>query len=227
MQFSLHYITHLIFADFLNFVIFLFGSHLLQSILPVCLWIFLSISVQKEASQKMNICSIESALLSTSCGKYVCIEGRRRRRPRPSQSLELVTENRQEKDLENSAKVKVYHILYGTRKCMAFCFEVNKKSVFPVVTHGKEVKFKVLPTDKPITAGIFDQTFLFQWDEQDRHGDWKSLKSVAEPSMYLIDEENGKEKSKVIITNERSPIFKICYTDMKIAGLTQYIVKTT
>ncbi|XP_016428269.1 uncharacterized protein LOC107755847 isoform X3 [Sinocyclocheilus rhinocerous] len=173
----------------------------------------------------MNICSIESALLSTSCGKYVCIEGRRRRRP--SQSLELVSENRQEKDLENSAKVKVYHILYGTRKCMAFCFEVNKKSVFPVVTHGKEVKFKVLPTDKPITAGIFDQTFLFQWDEHDRHGDWKSLKSVAEPSMYLIDEENGKEKSKVIITNERSPIFKICYSDMKIAGLTQYIVKTT
>ncbi|XP_059403190.1 uncharacterized protein LOC132135867 [Carassius carassius] len=161
----------------------------------------------------MNIYSIESALLATSCGKYVCIEGRRRRRN--SQSHELVTKNRQTSDLGSAAKVKVYHVLNGTRKCMAFCFEVNKKSVFPVITHGKEVKFKVLPTEEPITAGIFDQTFLFQWDERDIHGDWRSLKSVAEPSKYLIGVENGKEKSKVIVTTERSPVFKISYSDMR------------
>lgn len=93
----------MIFPDFLKkIIIFLFVPHLLKSILPVCLWIFLSFSVQKEASQKMNIFSTESALLSTSCGKYVCIEGRRRRSP--SQSHELVTKNRQESDLGNSAK---------------------------------------------------------------------------------------------------------------------------
>lgn len=162
-------------------------------------------SVQKEASQKMEISSIDSAFLATSGQRYVCIEGRPSRRT--SQSHELVTKFLQEGDLGSAAKVKVYHVLNGTRKCMAFCFEVNKKSVFPVITHGKEVKFKVLPREEPITAGIFDQTFLFQWG--DIHGDWKSLKSVAEPSKYLIDGKNGKEKNKVIITTERSPVFKV------------------
>ncbi|XP_016403964.1 uncharacterized protein LOC107737075 isoform X1 [Sinocyclocheilus rhinocerous] len=154
----------------------------------------------------MNINSVESAHLSTSCGKLLCIQGRQR----PNHSHQLVAKNEQKLNPGNS--VKVYHILYNrTRQCMAFGFEVENKSVFPVVTHGEAVKFKALPTDKLITGKAFDETFLFQWGEQEISGDWRSLESVAKPKKYLC----VKNEVKVTITKKQSPVFRICYSDEK------------
>ncbi|XP_073696661.1 uncharacterized protein [Garra rufa] len=151
-------------------------------------------SVQKEASQKMEIKSTESAYLSTSNGKYVCMQ-------RAKRTLQLVSENRQGQGPE----VKVYHISYNGRPCMAFCFEVDNKSVFPVVTEKEEVESRVLSLDKPITPGILDKSFLFKWGERDCCGAWRSLNSVAEPSKFLSVEEHGK----VIIKTHPDPGFKI------------------
>ncbi|XP_016403965.1 uncharacterized protein LOC107737075 isoform X2 [Sinocyclocheilus rhinocerous] len=134
----------------------------------------------------MNINSVESAHLSTSCGKLLCIQGRQR----PNHSHQLVAKNEQKLNPGNS--VKVYHILYNrTRQCMAFGFEVENKSVFPVVTHGEAVKFK--------------------WGEQEISGDWRSLESVAKPKKYLC----VKNEVKVTITKKQSPVFRICYSDEK------------
>ncbi|XP_050964633.1 uncharacterized protein LOC127164676 [Labeo rohita] len=150
----------------------------------------------------MNIESIESALLSTCHGRYVCIEGNQR----PRNSHQLVTKNLQ----EPGPKVKVYHILYnGDTKCMAFCFEVKNKLVFPFAD-GEEVKCKVLHPNQPVTAGTFDQTFLFKWGR-----DSMCLKTVAEPSKYLFAEEKGK----VIITEGEGTGFKILNSDKESANM--------
>ncbi|XP_016318452.1 uncharacterized protein LOC107670384 isoform X2 [Sinocyclocheilus anshuiensis] len=134
----------------------------------------------------MNINSVKSAHLSTSCGKLLCIQGTQR----PNHSHQLVAKNEQKFNPGNS--VKVYHILYNrTRQCMAFGFEVKNKSVFPVVTPGEEVKFK--------------------WGEQEISGDWRSLESVAKPKKYLC----VKNEVKVTITKKQSPVFRICYSDEK------------
>lgn len=155
----------------------------------------------------MNIDSVKSALLSTIHGKFVCVQGTLK----PKRSHQLVAQNVQ-CNPGNPGNVKVYHILYnGTRQCMAFGFEVDNKSVFPVVTHGEEVKFEVLSTDEPITERTFDEKFLFQWGEQDISGDWRSLESVAKPKNYLC----VKKKGKVTITKEQIPDFSIRYSDEK------------
>ncbi|KAF4112716.1 uncharacterized protein LOC131541470 [Onychostoma macrolepis] len=152
---------------------------------------------------------IKSAHLRTIEHKFVCVQGIWK----PKRSHQLVTQNKQESNSGNSGKVSVYHITYdGNRKCMAFGFEVKNKSslVFPVVTHGEKLEVEVLPTDKPITAGSFDEKFLFQWCGQIISGDWRSLESVAKPKTYLC-----VEKGKVTITKERVPYFKIKYSDKK------------
>lgn len=70
---------------------------------------------------------------------------------------------------------------------------------------------QVLPTDELITARSFDETFLFQWGEQNISGDWRSLESVAKPNKYLCVERKGK----VTITEEQIPDFCISYSDEK------------
>jgi len=52
---------------------------------------------------------------------------------------------------------------------------------------------------------MLNETFLFQWGEAGSR-DWQSLKSVAEPSMYLFFEEND---NKVTIKPVELPLFKI------------------
>lgn len=44
-----------------------------------------------------------------------------------------------------SLPVTVYKFKYKEDKgiCMAFCFKKGKHSIFPVITHGDEVDFKV------------------------------------------------------------------------------------
>lgn len=150
----------------------------------------------------------KSAHLWTSDQKFVCVQGIWL----PKRSHQLVTQNEQESNSGNSGKVSVYHITYDkTRECMAFGFELKNKSslVFPVVTHGEKLEVEVLPTDR-ITAGSFDEKFLFQWGELNISGDWRSLESVAKPKTYLC-----VEKGKVTITKERIPEFKINYSNKK------------
>lgn len=66
---------------------------------------------------------------------------------------------------------------------------------------------QVLSSQQKITEGrpTFNETFLFHWVEAARI-DWRSLKSVAEPSMYLFYEDN---ENKVTINPVAMPDFRI------------------
>ncbi|KAK7164097.1 hypothetical protein R3I94_002732 [Phoxinus phoxinus] len=86
--------------------------------------------------------------------KCVCVEVRRK--PSPSHH-QLVTKN-----LQTGGIVNVYDILYETRKCMAFCFELGDKAILPF-TDGKDVKFEELSSRQKVTEETFNDTFLFQW----------------------------------------------------------------
>ncbi|KAK7164098.1 hypothetical protein R3I94_002732 [Phoxinus phoxinus] len=97
--------------------------------------------------------------------KCVCVEVRRK--PSPSHH-QLVTKN-----LQTGGIVNVYDILYETRKCMAFCFELGDKAILPF-TDGKDVKFEELSSRQKVTEETFNDTFLFQWGEAGST-DWRSL----------------------------------------------------
>ncbi|XP_077097697.1 uncharacterized protein LOC143749113 isoform X2 [Siphateles boraxobius] len=141
---------------------------------------------------KMEICENYPALLCVIGGKCVRVEVRRR--PSPA-DLRLVTESLQG---PREGLVQVYEILYGTIKCMAFCFKLGDKAIFPF-TDGKDVKFK------EVTEATFNENNLFQWVEAGSKV-WRSLKSVAEPSMFLFFEDN---KNKVTIKPVEMPHFSI------------------
>ncbi|XP_051980897.1 uncharacterized protein LOC127642323 isoform X2 [Xyrauchen texanus] len=142
------------------------------------------------------------ARLQTSDGKFVCIQQRRK----PTSSYQMVTGDLQVSVNKNAGKVTVYDVEEDNNKCMAFCFEVKKKAVFPVVPKKdcpcENLDFKILTKKEESTAFTLDKTFLFQWGEEE--GQWRSLKSIAEPSKYLII--NG---SKVTISPQCFPHFQI------------------
>lgn len=55
----------------------------------------------------------------------------------------------------------------------------------------------------------FKEKFLFQWGKSGIN-DWRSLKSVAEPNMFLcVEKEKGKGKEKVTINSVEEPSFQI------------------
>ncbi|XP_051531307.1 uncharacterized protein LOC127427644 isoform X2 [Myxocyprinus asiaticus] len=140
---------------------------------------------------------IRPARLQTSHGKYVCVQ-----RKRTTATHQMIEDYCQVNDCGNTGKVTVYEEKEDTHK-MAFCFEVEKKSIFPIIKTDSgsrgEIGFKVLTGKKKFT---FDKTFLFQWGEEE--GDWKSLKSIAEPSTYLC-----VKKGKVMTSSQRLPHFRM------------------
>ncbi|KAK7164096.1 hypothetical protein R3I94_002732 [Phoxinus phoxinus] len=144
----------------------------------------------------MKISKVTPARLCISDEKCVCVEVRRK--PSPSHH-QLVTKN-----LQTGGIVNVYDILYETRKCMAFCFELGDKAILPF-TDGKDVKFEELSSRQKVTEETFNDTFLFQWGEAGST-DWRSLKSVAQPSMYLFFKSN---ENKVTIKPFKMTQFKI------------------
>lgn len=150
----------------------------------------------------MKIRNVTLARLCIKDGSGTCVCVELRRKPGPSH-YQLVSKNVQ---ADHEGLVQVYDILYGTRKCMAFCFELGEKAIFPF-TDGKAIKFMVLSSQQKITEGrpTFNETFLFHWVEAARI-DWRSLKSVAEPSMYLFYEDN---ENKVTINPVAMPDFRI------------------
>ncbi|XP_026066328.1 uncharacterized protein LOC113048726 isoform X1 [Carassius auratus] len=144
------------------------------------------------------------AYLSTTDQKYLSLQSK------TSKNHQLVATNTQ----DPTPPVKVYHIKHEVGECLAFGFEVKRKQVFPVVTPDEEVTFKVLEQGEPITKGTFDETFLFKQGEKKIFGDYLSLESVAIPKRYLCVK---KREFNMIITEEQTPEFKICYSDEKKA----------
>ncbi|XP_067295939.1 uncharacterized protein [Pseudorasbora parva] len=151
----------------------------------------------KRSVPKMGTSGIpgKPSLLITSNG-CVCVQT-----ARPSKSYQLVEEKVQEND---AGKVKVYYVNKGDVRCMAFCFEMSGKAIFPVVTDGKDVRFEELPKQE-FTKDTFKEKFLFQWGEEGSEG-CRSLKSVAKPSMYLFVEH---QRPRVTIKPVEIPFFKI------------------
>ncbi|XDV21353.1 hypothetical protein PO909_026462 [Leuciscus waleckii] len=151
---------------------------------------------------KMEICDVTPARLWITGGeKCVSVE------VRCKSHHQLVTQNLQDGH-GHEGVVQVFEIIYEERKCMAFCFEVGDKAIFPF-TDGKDIHFTVLSSIQEVMKDTVNKTlnemFLFQWGEAGT-SDWRSLKSVAEPSMYLFSEDNG---NKVTIKPVEMPHFKI------------------
>ncbi|XP_067264045.1 uncharacterized protein [Chanodichthys erythropterus] len=154
----------------------------------------------------MIIEEIRTAVLTEKSGKCVRVEPKRK----PSSSYQLVLENHQ----GDSPKVTVYDISCKERKddaeikYMAFCFEdKDKNQIFPVAD-GTKVKFEVVKNPEPSSINKFMvEKYLFQWVESGTN-DWRSLKSVAEPNMFLCVEK-GRGKEKLTINSVEEPSFKI------------------
>ncbi|XP_051961535.1 uncharacterized protein LOC127628733 [Xyrauchen texanus] len=142
---------------------------------------------------------VRPARFQTSRGKYVYIQ-----RKRKAATYQMIEDNCQITDYGNCGKVTVYEVKEDNLK-MAFCFEVENKSIFPIVIKADsgsrgEINFKVLEGEKKFTL---DKTFFFQWGEKEVD-DWKSLKSIAEPNTYL-----GINKGKVVTCSQCFPCFKL------------------
>ncbi|XDV21350.1 hypothetical protein PO909_026459, partial [Leuciscus waleckii] len=108
---------------------------------------------------KMEICDITPARLwITGSGKCVSVEVRRR----PTHH-QLVTQNLQDGHGDEGV-VQVYDITYEGRKCMAFCFKVGDKAIFPF-TDGKDIQFRVLSSKQEVMKDTVNETlnemFLF------------------------------------------------------------------
>ncbi|KAK9975194.1 hypothetical protein ABG768_023248 [Culter alburnus] len=153
----------------------------------------------------MIIEAIRSAILTEKSGKCVCIESKRK--PSSSAGCQLVLDNHQ----GDSPKVMVYDISCSTsRNYMAFCFEHQGEAVFPVAD-GTKVNFEVVKKSSitQFMEDTFKEKFLFQWGKSGIN-DWRSLKSVAEPNMFLcVEKEKGKGKEKVTINSVEEPSFQI------------------
>ncbi|KAK9975195.1 hypothetical protein ABG768_023248 [Culter alburnus] len=131
----------------------------------------------------MIIEAIRSAILTEKSGKCVCIESKRK--PSSSAGCQLVLDNHQGDSPKGEA---VFPVADGTK----VNFEVVKKSS---ITQFMEDTFK--------------EKFLFQWGKSGIN-DWRSLKSVAEPNMFLcVEKEKGKGKEKVTINSVEEPSFQI------------------
>lgn len=73
------------------------------------------------------------------------------------------------------------------------------------LSHAQEMDFK--NEEKKFPIETFQKKFLFHWVESGT-SDWRSLKSVAEPNMFLFVEK-GRGKEKVTINSVKEPSFKI------------------
>ncbi|XDV21348.1 hypothetical protein PO909_026458, partial [Leuciscus waleckii] len=93
----------------------------------------------------------------TSSGKCVSVEVRRK----PITHHQLVTQNLQD---VHEGVVQVYDITYEGRKCMAFCFKVGDKAIFPF-TDGKDIQFRELSSEQEVMKDTvietLNKTFLF------------------------------------------------------------------
>ncbi|CAM4545601.1 unnamed protein product [Leuciscus chuanchicus] len=82
----------------------------------------------------MEICDVTPARLWITGGeKCVSVE------VRCKSHHQLVTQNLQDGH-GHEGVVQVFEIIYEERKCMAFCFEVGDKAIFPF-TDGKDIHF--------------------------------------------------------------------------------------
>ncbi|XP_048044848.1 uncharacterized protein LOC125267349 isoform X1 [Megalobrama amblycephala] len=159
---------------------------------------------------KMTIEKIRTAVLTEKSGKCVCVERKRK----PSSSYQLVLHNHQ----GDSPKVTVYDISRDDTErkdtkinYMAFCFEDGDKNTFFPVADGTKNKLEVVKnSESSITEFMkdtFKEKYLFQWGKSGTN-DWQSLKSVAEPNMFLCVEK-GRGKEKVTINSVEEPSFQI------------------
>ncbi|XP_048044849.1 uncharacterized protein LOC125267349 isoform X2 [Megalobrama amblycephala] len=168
---------------------------------------------------KMTIEKIRTAVLTEKSGKCVCVERKRK----PSSSYQLVLHNHQ----GDSPKVTVYDISRDDTErkdtkinYMAFCFEDGDKNTFFPVADGTKNKLEVVKnSESSITEFMkdtFKEKYLFQWGKSGTN-DWQSLKSVAEPNMFLCVEK-GRGKEKVTINSVEEPSFQI-KTDLQVSEI--------
>ncbi|XP_057216787.1 uncharacterized protein LOC130570472 isoform X2 [Triplophysa rosa] len=147
---------------------------------------------------------MKPAYLMTKNEKYVFVESRG-----SGSTPQMVARSVQVNHSTNSRKVTVTVIEnmdVDKVKCMAFCFELNNKKYFPVVT-GDKIGF-----EETLTS---DMKFWFRWGE--KTGQWRTLQSAAKSDMSLCE----CNKGKVIICSQPRSHFRISFKDMARSPITR------